>query len=315
MSWQPRDDRPHVAVLAGGDSAERTVSLASGRTAAAALRGAGYGVSCFDPAETDLAEIPWSCIDVCFLALHGGTGEDGRMQRRLEMLHVAYTGSGPLASRLAMSKSASKERFRQCGVPTLPYVLFQRDDSLAQIAARTAELGWPRLVKPDSQGSSLGVTVAHEPKQLANAIQEAARFDPYLLAEPFLTAREYTVAVLGRQALPALEIDRRGAVFDYQAKYEAREAKHREVEEADVAVQETLARTAVQAVETLGTRGLVRVDLLVDDAGQPWVLEVNTLPGLTEQSLAPRAALLAGMSMPDLCDWMVRECLAAGATV
>jgi D-alanine-D-alanine ligase len=311
MAWQPRDDRPHVAVLAGGDSAEREVSLASGSAAVVALRSAGYAVSAYDPAQTELADIPWSRIDVCFLALHGGTGEDGRIQRRLELLRVPYTGSRPVASRLAMSKSASKERFAQCGVPTLPYVLFHRDDSLAHVSARTAELGWPRVVKPDSQGSSLGVTIAQQPSELAAAVHAAGRFDPYLLAEPFLAVREVTVSVLGRRALPVLEIERTGALFDYRAKYQTPQIQHRALVPGEL--PNKLAQVAVAAADALGTKGLVRVDLLVDEQQRPWVLEVNTLPGMTEQSLAPRAAQLAGMSMTDLCDWMVRDCLAAGA--
>ena len=301
-----------VAVLAGGDSHEREVSLSSGTQAAAALEAAGHGVEMFDPAQVGLDEIPWSRFDVCFIALHGGPGEDGRIQRQLEQLGVTYTGSQPAASRLAMSKSAAKERFFQAGIPTLPYVMFHATESIDHVAAQVARFGYPLVIKPDSQGSSLGVGFAQGPEDLPARVAESGRYDPYILAEMYLAGREFTVAVLDRHALPLLEIATSDPLFSYEAKYHNTTAEFRF--ETGLGAEKTaqLRQTAVAAAASLETTGLVRVDLLLDAAGWPWVLEVNTVPGLTPTSLAPRAAAAGGLDLPALCDWMVRDAVRVG---
>ncbi len=302
-----------VAVLAGGDSHEREISLASGAEAVTALEAAGHHVELFDPATVGLDEIPWSRFDVCFIALHGGPGEDGRIQRQLEQLGVAYTGSPPAASRLAMSKSAAKERFFQAGIPTLPYAMFHATESIDHVVAQVGRFGYPLVIKPDSQGSSLGVGFAQGPDDLQPLVAEAGRFDPYILAEMYLAGREFTVAVLDRRALPLLEIATNDPVFSYQAKYHtSSNADLRFDTGLSTEKIAQLQQTAVAAAASLETSGLVRVDLLLDAAGWPWVLEVNTVPGMTRTSLAPRAAVAAGLEMPALCDWMVRDALRAG---
>jgi D-alanine-D-alanine ligase len=303
MDWH------RIAVLAGGDSAERQVSLASGACVAAALGTAGHTVKVFDPADCDLADIPWGEFDACFIALHGGAGEDGRIQRRLELLKVPYTGSGPAACRLAMSKSASKERFLQADVPTLLYVLFSSAETAADVARRVARLGFPLVIKPDSQGSSLGVSVAHDSADLEACLRGCRQFDAFAIAEPRVHGREFTVTVIDRQALPLLEIVAPGALFDYEAKYFNPATQYRFETGLSAARNAAMEQIAVEAAACLHMTGLCRVDLIMDQAGRPWVLEVNAVPGLTEHSLAPMAARQAGLEMPQLCDLLVRQCL------
>ncbi|HXT60233.1 MAG TPA: D-alanine--D-alanine ligase [Pirellulales bacterium] len=304
---QRSTSRLRIALLAGGGSAEREVSLASGRQVAAALAGRGHSVDAFDPAEIEIAEIYWGRYDVCLIALHGGAGEDGRVQAALESLVVPYTGSGPVASRLAMSKSAAKHRFRQRGVPTLPAATFQAADASSEAARRVASLGYPLVVKPDGQGSSLGIGVALDERELAARLAEAFRYDSLALIEPWVDAREFTVAVLGRRALPVLEVVAPGGLFDFQAKYESDATEYRFETGLSGAVAGRLQAIAVDAAAALETSGLVRVDLMLDREGRPWVLEVNTVPGLTSHSLAPKAAARAGFDLAALCEWMLAD--------
>lgn len=301
--------RLRVALLSGGDSAEREVSLASGEQVAWGLASAGHRVQRFDPFELDLGEIDWRQYDVCFIALHGGAGEDGRIQAALEALGVPYTGSDSAASRLAMSKSAAKERFDGCGVPTLPAVVFNSDEFFDRLASRVAPLGYPLVIKPDAQGSSLGVGFAANADELAARAIDASRYDARLLAEPWVDGREFTVAVLGRQALPLLEIATPQGWFDYQAKYESDATEYRFETGLPDSKVARLQEIAVAAADALQTAGLVRIDLMLARDGRPWVLELNSIPGLTSHSLAPKAAARAGLDFPSLCDWMLQEAL------
>jgi D-alanine-D-alanine ligase len=301
--------RLRLAVLAGGDSPEREVSLASGAAVSAALEARGHDVVVYDPAEIELDRIPWFTFDACFLALHGGAGEDGRVQQRLARLGVDFTGSDARACRLAMSKSAAKERFHTGFVNTPDYCLIHASESLCTAGLKADSLGYPLVVKPDSQGSSLGVSIVHRPEELAEALAKAWALDPFAIAEQFVAGRELTVALLDRRTLPVLEIVTPRGFFDYEAKYSA--ADTLEQFPADLS-PETLAEiegAALRAAMALGTRGLARVDLILDSAGRPWVLEVNTTPGMTDHSLAPKAARLAGIDMPELCDRMARATL------
>lgn len=296
-----------VALLAGGDSSEREISLASGREVTAALESRGHAVDSFDPAATPLRDIYWGRYDVCFIALHGGAGEDGRIQAELEDLVVPYTGSGPKAARRAMSKSAAKRRFERHRVPSPPAIAFETTDAFHEVACRAAPLGYPLVIKPDSQGSSLGVGLAADESELAAKAIDASRYDSLLLAERWIDGREFTVAVLGRRALPLLEICTPGRWFDYEAKYVSDAAEHRFETEFPEAKIDELQSLAVAAAASLETAGLCRVDLLVDQAGQPWVLEANTVPGLTSHSLAPKAAARAGLDFASLCEWMLAD--------
>jgi D-alanine-D-alanine ligase len=298
-----------VVVLAGGDSSERGISLISGLQVVSALEAAGHEPTWIDPAEVDLAAVPWSRYDACFIALHGGSGEDGRVQRQLDRLGVPYTGSDPAASWLAMSKSAGKERFLQAGVPTPPYVLLHAADPRESAGQRCERLGYPLIVKPDSQGSSLGVGIAVGPSELSDCLAASFALDPFAIAERLIQGREFTVSLLGRKPLPLLEIIAADEIFSFEAKYSSPRTQYRFDTGLPADVAASLSRTAVAAAAALGATGLARVDLMLDEAGRPWVLEVNTVPGLTGRSLAPLAAAHAGIDMAALCTWMVRDCL------
>ncbi len=290
-------------MLTGGDSAEREISLASGQQAAAALAEAGYQPELIDPALQDLDSIDWPAFDACFIALHGGAGEDGRVQATLETIGVPYTGSDSTASRLAMNKSAAKERFLDRGVPTLPFVVWPAE------TAELAKLQWPLIVKPQNQGSSVGIGVAGTPQELQRCLETAAQFDDRILIEPFITGREFTVSLLGRDPLPMIEIVAPQRLFSYDAKYVNPATEFRLETDLPPHTEAELYRAAIAAAEALGTAGLVRVDLMLDGQFRPWVLEVNTIPGLTARSLSPRSAQAAGIEFPALVDWMVRDAI------
>ncbi|MBN1908952.1 MAG: D-alanine--D-alanine ligase [Pirellulales bacterium] len=300
--------RLRVAVLAGGESAEREISLASGLQVAAALDAAGHAVELVDPIETPLESLVGQ-FDVCFVALHGGAGEDGRVQRRLDALGLPYTGSGPDASQRAMSKSLAKAAFHDAGVPTPEAFLVDLVLETKGLADRARRLGFPLIVKPDDQGSSVGLGVATDEEDLVRKVAEAGRYGRIVLVERFVRGRELTVTVLGRRALAPLEIVGRPGVFDFDSKYTSDTIEYhfqtgllpkktREVQEV-----------AVAAAEALGTSGMVRVDLILDDSLRPWVLEVNTVPGMTDHSLCPMAAREAGWGLAALCDWALRDAL------
>jgi D-alanine-D-alanine ligase len=296
-----------VVVLAGGDSAERDVSLSSGAQVAAALTAAGHAVERVDPAETDLDDLDWRRFDACFLALHGGAGEDGRVQQWLEDRRVPYTGSGPAASRAAMSKSAAKELLCRAGVPTPEYAVIDAGDAAGEAARKVAAIGLPVVIKPDSQGSSFGLGIARHENDLADCVARSRRYGPLVLAERFVAGRELTVSVLDRKALPVLEIVGGAEVFDFDSKYASQAIEYRFQTGLPPMKLREIEETAVAAAEAIGTRGLVRIDLRLDATLAPWVLELNTLPGMTDHSLAPLAAAEAGIDMPALCDWMVRR--------
>jgi D-alanine-D-alanine ligase len=314
VAFKQSDSPLHVVVLAGGDSPERSVSLRSGTAVALALLEAGHRVTQIDPTETSLDAVDWNGCDACFIALHGGAGEDGRVQLQLEHLGVPYTGSGPEACRAAMSKSAAKERFVASGVPTLDWIVTD-SDSLADrnrsgaLAKHVASLGYPLIVKPESQGSSLGITIVSSPAELSSAISAAEQFDECSLIEPYVAGREFTVALIDDLALPPIEIVTPERVFSYEAKYQSLATEYRfEFELAETARDEIL-RAAAAAGRALGAAGLSRVDLMLGDDGRVWVLELNTVPGMTTRSLAPLAAARAGLDMTALCDLLVRRCL------
>jgi len=293
-------------VLAGGASPEREVSLASGTCVLAALSEAGYLPQLIDPRETDLQAVDWDRFDRCFLALHGGAGEDGRLQRQLDRWGVRYTGSGSAASQAAMSKRQAKERFLRAGVPTPDYVRFAPRETPQQMVGKASRLRFPLVVKPDGGGSSLGIGVVHKAEELPDRVAESRRYSPWVIGEEYVRGREFTAAVMGRRLLPLVEISHKGELFDYRAKYSSVSVRcHFDPELLPIILQR-LQAAAVAAARALATSGVVRVDLRLDETGQPWVLEVNTLPGMTERSLVPRAAAAAGLAMPALCDWMLR---------
>ena len=304
-------DRLRTVVLAGGDSHQRASSLESGRSICAALRHVGHEVCLVDPTE-DLSAIDWTLHDVCFVAAHGADGEDGRLQHELARLGVRYTGSGPMAARLAMSKSAAKERFFQAHVPTAPYALFHSSESPREILARVRELHFPLVIKPDSQFASLGVSCAQSADELEQAAATAFRYDDFAIAEPLIAGREFSVAVLGRRPLPIVEVRTGGEIYSHTAKREQR-FDFDLAPKLDSTTAARLQDVAVAAAASLRTAGLVRVDVLLTADDRPVVLEVNTVPSLSEGSLAIVAASSSGYDLPKLCDHLLRDCLGAGA--
>jgi D-alanine-D-alanine ligase len=291
-----------VALLAGGESDERAISLKSGAAVRAALASHGRTVVPIDPALVDLAGIDWSAFDIAFLALHGRFGEDGQVQVLLEAAGIPFTGSSAEASRLAFSKSAAKERFQLRGVPTPDAVLVHYSDDWARMERQAQQLGYPLVVKPDTQGSSLGVSLVSEPSQLTAALQHAFQFDTFVLFEQMISGSEWTVGLLDQQVFPPIEIHTTRHFFDYQAKYSDDTTEYRFPATDGTTVADRVVQAAVAAHEALGTSGLARVDLRVDTHGHPWVLEINTIPGLTDHSLVPKAAAKAGIEFSDLCE-------------
>jgi D-alanine-D-alanine ligase len=298
-----------VAVLSGGPSAERLISLKSGSAVARALAEFGHTVSEIDPAVVDVAKLDWGPFDVAFIALHGKFGEDGQVQEILEQALIPYTGSGVAASRLAFSKSASKERFAQHQVPTAPYVLIHESDTSHRIGQQAEQIGFPLVVKPDTQGSSLGVSIVRQPADLPAAIARCFHYDSFGLLEQALVGSEWTVGLIDDRALPAIRIETGRAFFDYEAKYEDDETRYQFDYDVPAETVESIVQTARNACAAVGTSGLARVDLILDQSQTPYVLEVNTVPGLTDHSLVPKAAARLGMSLTDLCQECVQSAL------
>ena len=306
---QWRSEKWRVAVLAGGTSAEREVSLASGAAVEQALKQAGHLPQIFDPASVKLEDVPWHDYSACFLALHGGAGEDGRVQAVLDQWQIPYTGSGPEASRLAMSKAAAKQCFQAADVLTPAGFTLPALCASDELEAAAWAVGFPLVVKPESQGSSLGVTKVERMADLPQAFAAACRWDERVMLESFIAGRELTVTLLDDRPLPVLEIVSPRAIFDYQAKYASADTEYQFPHDIWPATLRRIQNEAVIAAQSLGVRSLSRVDVLLDENNRAWVLEVNTIPGLTPRSLAPKAAQRAGMNLAALCDEMLRRVL------
>ncbi|MES2791925.1 MAG: D-alanine--D-alanine ligase [Planctomycetota bacterium] len=291
-----------VAVLFGGESAEREISLASGRCVSQALRERGHEVVDIDPKFVDLSRHDWSDIDVAFLALHGKFGEDGHVQSILEVLGVPYTGSDAEASRVGISKSATKERIAQHSVPTAPYVLIHESDTAERILTHAGNLGFPLVVKPDTQGSSLGVSIVQNAEELLLALPKCFCLDSFGILEQAIIGSEWTVGMLDDCILPPIQISTDRQFFDFQAKYNDDGTGYRFDYSVPSDVVRRIELVAQNACRALGTRGLARVDIMLDRELQPWVLEINTIPGLTDHSLVPKAAGQMGWSFGELCE-------------
>jgi D-alanine-D-alanine ligase len=333
-----------ITVLMGGTSSERDVSLASGIRVAEALRSRGHEVRAVDPARGEISVEEQRALaggvvvqtappsqealrrmarealpkmastlprageaDVVFLGLHGGTGEDGTIQAMLDLTGVPYTGSGHLASALAMDKDLSKQLFRQSGVTTADWLMAPA--SADEVKAR---LGFPVIVKPSKQGSTVGLSIVRDPGGLQGAIDEAAEFDDEVMIEAFIAGRELTVGILGGDALPVGEIIPKHEIYDYECKYTPGMADERfpaDLTSAETARIQQEARVAFRALK-LG--GYARIDFRMSQDGRFYCLEANTLPGMTQTSLIPQAAAAAGISFPELCDRIVRLAMARG---
>lgn len=291
-----------VGVLYGGQSAEREVSLMSGQGVYEALRGAGVDAHLFDTGTRPLSELMQAGFDRVFIVLHGRYGEDGTLQGMLELMQLPYTGSGPLASCLAMDKTMTKQVWLAQGLPTPDYVMVRDASQLEQLPAR---LGLPLILKPSHEGSTLGISKVTEAGQLLAAYEQAARYDPDVLAEQFIQGRELTVPVLGgrrnAQALPIVEIVAPGGNYDYEHKYLSDATQYLCPAPLDAAVAEQISQLACRAYEALGCEGWGRADFMLDEQNRPWLLEMNTTPGMTSHSLVPMGAKAAGMSYAQLC--------------
>jgi len=305
--------RPRVGVLYGGISSEREVSLDSGEAVGAGLREAGYPVELIDIREVPLCELTLERMDVAFIALHGTFGEDGGIQAVLDALGVPYTGSGVEASRLAMDKVAAKERFRGSCVPTPAYAELDAEWPEARKLRAARSLGFPVVLKPAREGSSLGVAIAYAEQELAEAVARPFEFDHRALAEQYIDGRELTVGILDDTPLPTIELVYDGGSFTYDIKYTHGAAKHVVNPELPPGVAERVQAAALAAHQCLGCRGCTRVDIRLGRDGVPYVLEVNTVPGMTGVSLLPDAARAAGLRFPELCDHAVRLAVGTGA--
>jgi D-alanine-D-alanine ligase len=291
-----------VAVMFGGTSAEREVSLMSGAAVLAALQGRGVDAHAFDPAARPLEDLKKEGFQRVFVVLHGRGGEDGTLQGALTLLGVPYTGSGVLASALAMDKWRSKLLWQAAGLPIPDYAVLDDASDFAAVAAR---LGLPLFVKPAREGSSIGVIKVKQAADLPAAYREAARHDDLVLAEQAMEGGEFTVAVLGEgtqlQALPSIRIVPATEFYDYEAKYFRDDTRYLCPSGLTPEGEAEMRELALRAFQTLGCRGWARVDFLLDAAGRPYLLEANTAPGMTGHSLVPMAARASGMSFPDLC--------------
>jgi D-alanine-D-alanine ligase len=284
-----------VAVLFGGTSAEREVSLNSGSRVLAALQGQGIDAHAFDPADQPLDALKG--YDRAFIALHGRHGEDGTIQGALEMMHIPYTGPGVLASALAMDKFRTKLMWRAAGLPIPEYAVLTAHSDFAEVEE---ELGLPLFVKPAREGSSIGITKVRARGDLAGAYAEAARHDSLVIAEKGVLGGEYTVGIVGDEALPIIKIEPATDWYDYEAKYIRNDTRYLCPCSLPVEQEARIRKGALEAFRILGGRGWGRVDFLMDEEGQHYFLEANTAPGMTDHSLVPMAARVAGMDYPSL---------------
>ncbi|HEX5612754.1 MAG TPA: D-alanine--D-alanine ligase [Burkholderiales bacterium] len=287
-----------VAVLLGGKSAERAVSLKSGGMVLQALRSRGVDAHAFDPSTQGLDALLEQRYDRVFIALHGRFGEDGTVQGILEWLGIPYTGSGVLASALAMDKLRTKLVWQACGLPTAPHEVLHADADFAEVAKR---LGMPIMVKPVNEGSSIGMSKVREAGALDEAYALAVNYDRAVMAEKFIEGTELTGAILGDEALPLIRLETPRDFYDYDAKYVADDTRYIVPCGLPAQKEQSLRQLCLEAFRALGCRGWGRVDLMLDRAGNPYLLEVNTAPGMTDHSLVPMAARAVGLSYEDLC--------------
>lgn len=297
-----------ILVLKGGDSAEREVSLSSGGRVATALRTRGHEVSEADPAGDALAVLPAAkTADVVWLALHGGAGEDGTIQALFDLSGVRYTGSGHLASAIAMDKDLSKIVFRAAGVPTADWLMLRAHDSREWEGASYAEravkaLGLPIVVKPSKQGSTVGLSIVKASQNLAAAITEAFKHDDEVMLEAYVPGRELTVGILGAWVMPVGEIIPKHEIYDYECKYTPGMAEEIFPAAIPTAVRDEAQRLARAAYDALKLSGCARIDFRLHPDGGLYCLEANTLPGMTGTSLVPQAAQADGVGFPELCE-------------
>ncbi len=292
-----------VAVLMGGISTEREVSLRSGQAVAKGLREAGYSVIPIMVNDTKVEELDRWDIDLAFVALHGYFGEDGGIQSLLEKKGIPYTGSGVKASKRAMDKVESKKAFGTEGLSTPDFLVLTRNESLRPeyIIGRLGRLSFPLVVKPARNGSSVGVSVVKVIEGLIPALETAFRYDDTVLLEEYIAGRELTVGIVGEEALPVIEIRPSREFYDFEAKYKDTNTRYILCPGLPGGVYQRAQEIALKAHKTLGCSDFYRVDMMCDELGELYLLEVNTIPGFTERSLLPKAAQATGMTFSQLC--------------
>jgi D-alanine-D-alanine ligase len=321
-----------IVVLMGGTTAEREISLSTGSGVAAALRRLGHEVVSIDAANgrlltpgeepesaagqiestaggtpSDLVRVPAvSEAEMVFVALHGGPGEDGTLQAVLDLAGRPYTGSGHLASGLAMSKVVSKRLFEHAGIPTPRWMALSRDGGTPELEDLEPMGGLPAVIKPNDQGSTVGLTIVEEPDQLPGAFAEAARYSDTILVETYIPGRELTVSMLGDEPLPVVEIIPEGGLYDYEHKYTPGASRYEVPAQLPTELARRIQELGQRAFRILGCSGVGRVDLRLSPDDSPYILEVNTVPGLTPTSLVPMAAQAVGISYDELVKRMVR---------
>ncbi len=287
-----------VAVMFGGTSAEREISLMSGQAVLTALQGQGVDAHAFDPAHKPLSALHDEGFDRVFIALHGRGGEDGTVQGALELMKIPYTGSGVMASSVGMDKWRTKLMWQAVGIPTPEYAVLTADTDFAAVEAT---LGLPLMVKPAHEGSSIGIIKVTQQGELAAAFHEASQCDRLVIAERFIVGREYTAPVLDDEALPLIRIEAPQGNYDYEHKYFTDDTQYFCPAGLSDEVEAALRATVLRAFRVLGAEGWGRIDLMVDETGQCYLLEINTSPGMTSHSLVPMSARQAGISFEALC--------------
>jgi D-alanine-D-alanine ligase len=288
----------------GGTSAEREVSLKSGTAVHNALKTAGYNAVAIDVGSDICNALAAERIEIAFLALHGGYGEDGSIQGMLEVLGIPYTGSGVLASALAMDKEASKKVFLYHNVPVPPFEVFRKGQRITDTT-----VGFPCVVKPAAEGSSIGVAIVRGKSDFGKAMDKAFSFGSRLIVEPFIDGKEIHIGILNGKALGGVEVRPAGGFYSYEAKYTAGLTEYILPPELEKGVYDKTKAIALSAHTALGCAGAARVDLRIDTHGKPYVLEVNTIPGMTETSLLPKIANLAGFDFLTLIEEIIKEVL------
>ena len=313
MSHQEAHRLGHVALVVGGDSAEREISLRGGRAVAGALERLGVQFSVVDGPRRLLEQVAAGHFDRVFNLLHGRGGEDGALQGALRLYGVPVTGSGVLGSALTMDKVQTKRVWSACGLPTPAWEMVSGPDldparSGAIVEATVETLGLPLFVKPAREGSSIGMSRVTTAEALGPALDRARAHDDCVLVEQLITGREFTAAVLGDEVLPLIELRTGREFYDYEAKYESGDTQYLCPAELPEAQADGFRQLCLRAFTLVGASGWGRVDFMLDDKGQPWLLEVNTTPGMTEKSLMPMAARAAGIDFEELVWRILTRC-------
>ena len=315
LEFIPRSDCFfRVLVLAGGPSAERQVSLESGLAVASALQSRGHRVTMFDPIDGTLQGLNPQQFDVVFIALHGTFGEDGSVQALLEELQLPYTGSGIESSQTAISKSATKLKLQSAGLPTPNWIPIHDSTTAGELGAAVNEFRFPVVIKPDSEGSSLGVSILKRLEEVPAALESCFQYGSNGLIESAVLGSEWTVGVIDRKPLPPLQIVAEGEFYDFEAKYRSDRTEYHFPTDLSPDLLTRMQDLAVESCRVLETQGIVRVDFRLDRSEQPWILEVNTIPGMTSHSLIPKAAARVGITFDELCESELHSAIARGET-